>query len=426
MPRQSKRGQNNKKKVVVVARRKKPTAPQQEVSAIGQALRALGGLGGGFAGGMLGQSSAGSALGTSLGAAVSKWLGSGDYTVRQNSIVSSTLRGSASVPMMHNTGQTVTIRHKEYLCAITGSVAFKVQRFFILQPGDANTFPWLSGIAHRFQQYRIKGMVLHYVPTSGYAVSGTNPALGSVMMQTSYRANDNDPANKVEMLNEYWACESIPSDSFCHPIECAPQENPFQIHYTRTLPVPPNDSPLLYDLGKTHIATQGMPDDGKPVGDLWVTYEVELIKPQIASSVLSENQTGFARSANAPTTVSPFGTAAVTATGSLPFTIKEKLLTFPIGTLGSFIVTVRVDAATTFTAFDGNLSATLVNCIPIPVVSDGGTYSRNVVVAATSMNSGFYQFGVRLEDPSAIATATLPAMSWSGVAAATQVTVSEL
>jgi hypothetical protein len=214
---------------------------KSEISLIGQALRAIGSAGGGVLGGMLGSSGAGAAAGNNLGAAVSRWIGAGDYSVGSNSIVKQT-RASPHVPMMHSQNQTITVRHKEYLMQVTSSTGFAVTQAFTLNPGLEATFPWLSNIARNYQEYSIKGAVFHYVPTSGNAISGTNNALGSVMMQTTYRSTDSPPVSKVELLNEYWACESIPSESFCHPIECDPKENPFNIQYVRTGTVPAGDS----------------------------------------------------------------------------------------------------------------------------------------------------------------------------------------
>lgn len=420
------------KRATVTLKKSKTKAQKErrkEVSLIGQALRSLGGLGGGAIGGMFGQAGVGNSVGTSLGAAISKWLGAGDYTVKQNSIVQATLKGSNSIPMMHNMGQSVTIRHKEFLCSVKGSKDFTLQRFFLLQPGDTNTFPWLSGVANRFQQYRIKGMVFHYVPTSGYAVSGDDPSLGAVMIQTSYRANDSDPTSKVEMMNEYWASENVPSDSFCHPIECSPQENPFQIHYVRTLPVPSGDSPLLYDIGKTYVATQGMPGEGKVVGDLWVTYEIELLKPQIRSDVLSETGSAVAESVGTVTSGSaPLGNALSVATGTIPFSMINRTITFPVGLLGRFIVTIRLLPVTTFTAVDLSGAPVLTNCEAWPIDSGLQTYTRTVMVAGAgaTVNSGYYQFGVSLTDPSNIASALISGGSWTGTASFTRVTVAQL
>lgn len=326
--------------------------------------------------------------------------------------------------MMHNTGQTITVRHKEFIASIKGSVDFNLQRFFILQPGDTNTFPWLSGIADKFQQYRVKGMVYHYVPTSGYAVNGTNPAIGAVMMQTSYRANDTPPASKSEMLNEYWASEASPADSFCHPIECSPKENPFSVHYVRTNPPPASDSPLLYDLGVTYVATQGMQADNNVVGDLWVTYEIELSKPVVASNVTDTVPSAMLLTTTGISTAAPLGTTTLTATGqSVPFTFSGRTITFPVGLIGTFLITVRIAASGGFTAMDLSGSATLENCSGT-LAESAGVYTRTVLNAATYMNAGYYTAGVTLSDPSSVATFTLPAgITWTGTATSTSVTI---
>jgi hypothetical protein len=205
-------------------------------------------------GGYIGHPLAGGAAGSSLGAALSRWLGAGDYRVGTNSIVQRSLKSADSIPMMHNEAQSVVIRHREYLGEIRGNTSYTIEQSYQINPGNSKTFPWLSGIAVRFQEYRIKGMVYHYIPSSGAAVSGTNAALGTVMLSTSYRSNDSPPASKVEMLNEYCSNEAVPSEAFCHPIECDPKENPFNVQYVRSGDVPPEDSRLLYDLGVTYVA----------------------------------------------------------------------------------------------------------------------------------------------------------------------------
>nr|UNI73866.1 MAG: coat protein [brine shrimp noda-like virus 1] len=273
----------NRTKQVRIARAPKR---QQEMTRLGQALRSLGGLGGGVAGGIFGMPSSGAATGSSLGAALSKWLGSGDYQVSSNSMVSS-MKASGSIPLMHKNDQSIVVRHKEFIGEIKSSVDYKVQYSLELNPGVAATFPWLSNIAKNYQEYRFKGVIFHYVPTSGSAVASTNNALGSVMMQTSYRATDTPPDTKREILNEYWSTETAPFESTCHPIECNPAENPFNVQYVRQTSVPAGDNLLLYDLGRTFIATSGQQIDDVILGDLWITYEVELKKPTLYSNVMS-------------------------------------------------------------------------------------------------------------------------------------------
>jgi len=265
-------------------KKNKKMSTAAEPTALGKAMRALGGLGGGALGGMFGAPTLGGAAGSQLGALASKWLGFGDYAVDSNTVLT---KASNGIPTMHQNSQSVVVRHKEYIGPIKSSTDFKVHYELPLNPGMLISFPWLSQVATRFQEYAFKGVVFHYVPTSGSAISGTSPSLGSVMMQTTYRASDRAPQSKLEMMNEYCASESVPSEAFIHPIECDPRENPFNVHYVRST-VPPDGEPLMsYDLGKTCIATQGQLAAGNIVGDLWVTYEVELKKPLVSSDVLS-------------------------------------------------------------------------------------------------------------------------------------------
>lgn len=142
------------------AQKKKNKAVKQEVTRLGAALRMLGRAGGGMAGGVVGLGQEGAGLGQSLGASLSRWLGSGDYSVRSNSLVNS-LKASGTIPSMHRNDQTVVVRHKEFVTQVYSSQDFEVQRTFVLNPGLQSTFPWLHAIAANYQQYSIKGMVLH-------------------------------------------------------------------------------------------------------------------------------------------------------------------------------------------------------------------------------------------------------------------------
>lgn len=339
---------------------------QQEVGLLGQALRSLGGVAGGAVGSMFGAPIMGSSAGTGLGAAISKWLGSGDYSVSMNSMVSS-MKASGSIPAMHTSDQTVVVRHKEFICEVLSNTAFSVNRSFKINPGDAVTFPWLSRIANSYQQYRFKGVVYHYVPTSGTAVGGTSSALGSVILQTSYRASDTPPTTKVEMLNEYWSTESVPSETFAHPIECNPAENPFNVLYVKgaDVPVPAGDSSLLYDLGTTHLATSGQQVAGTVLGDLWVTYEVELKKPILASNTTSHTflYTSYANQ-NAPTTGNPFGSGTSTI-GNIPAAFSARTITLPAYSYGEFFIVVRyVGAGLSGLVATG--TSVVTNCALVP------------------------------------------------------------
>lgn len=375
MPRKT---QQQRRRAPVIAFQKKKKA-KDELTRLGAALRSLGGLGGRALGTMVGYGDAGASAGSGLGAAVSRWLGSGDYTVSANSIVQ---RAGSGVPMMHKTGQTVTVRHREYLGEVRSSTSFLVRNAFELNPGSRETFPWLSGVAGQFQEYSIKGMVFHYVPSSGSAVASTNNALGTVMLQTSYRATDVQPVSKVEMLNEFWSSESAPMNEFCHPIECDPKENPFNIHYVRTGNVSAAENVLMYDLGRTFLAVSGQQANDVVLGDLWVTYEVELKKPVVLNATSSNIRTALITGTNLQMGYN--SVQASTFEGSFALTPGSTGIGFPVGTTGSFLIAITYFGVTSFS----QAAPTFLRCSGLNIVAPSVNWSSSNI--ATGSNGVVY------------------------------------
>jgi len=393
---------------------------KSELTRLGAALRTLGGLGGGALGGLVGMPAAGSSLGTGLGANISKWLGSGDYEVTQNSIVTNAQRMSGTVPDMHKSNQSIIVRHKEFVTTVNSSQAFQVQGSYEINPGNVVLFPWLAGVAARFQEYKIRGMVYHYVPTSGAAVSSTNAALGSVMLQTSYRASDSPPTSKIEILNEYNSNESVPCEPFCHPIECDPKENPFNIQYVRSVETTATEDKLLYDLGTTHVAVQGCQTTGNPIGDLWVTYEIELKKPIVASNITSPFAT-YGLNVTGSSLASYLDGTKVT-TGTLPITTAGTTVSFPKGRVGSYQLTLILRG--TYTVLSTTSATTLTNCTAFNGPSGSPSVTTAKGGSTDAMSNPMFVMWVQVIDPSAQASIVLPAYTATGTHTGAALTVS--
>jgi len=281
-------------------------------------------------------------MGTDLGASISRWLGSGSYEVSNNSLVS---KASSGIPMMHNTSQSVIIRHREYVTDIAGNTGFAIVATLPLNPGLSVTFPWLSTIAQQFQEYTFKGLVFHYVPTSGDAIASTNSALGSVIISTNYRSTDPAYTNKQQMLNEYFSGDAKPSESFCHPIECNPKENPFNVQYVRVGAVPSGQDQKMYDLGQTYVATNAQ-QTAFTCGELWVTYEVELRKPVLFGTLSYESAYAFYNLNGLMSSSACLGTSAPSlvldtfVNGGLSITTAAGYVTIPRGNAGKYLVDV--------------------------------------------------------------------------------------
>nr|QYF49978.1 MAG: hypothetical protein 1 [Hubei farmland noda-like virus] len=329
---------------------------------------------------------------------------------------------------MHRTSTSIVVTHKEYLGEITGSTTFSVQNSFPLNPGMALTFPWLSGLAHQFQEYRIRGLIFHYIPTSGHAISSTNAALGTVMLQTTYRASDTAPSSKIEMLNEFWASEGSPSESFVHPVECDPKQNPFSTLYVRTGSVPAGDTLLMYDLGVTHVAVSGQQASGNVLGDLWVSYDIELSKPVAASNTTSDiiSATG---SFTSPVVNNLFSSGTQTIKG-WPFTAATNTITMSKGMLGTFALVLQVIPSTTFTMWNNVETALVVTYTNATAYTGGpsGTASMTTAISAGSViaDGVCHVNYFTVTDRTKPVTITYSAGLWTGTASTANVILSQL
>lgn len=180
--------------------------------------------------------------------------------------------------MTHTGSNSIRVRHREYLQDISSSSAFTTQGTFYINPGLSQTFPWLSQIASSFQQYKIHGLCAVFKSTSADAVSSTNAALGSVIV--SFNFNPTQPlfTNKQQQLETDFACDEKPTVSFIAPMECARSQTAIPELYVRQTGLASNQNQQLYDMALMQVSTQGS-QAVFTAGELWLTYDIELIKP---------------------------------------------------------------------------------------------------------------------------------------------------
>lgn len=246
-----------------------------------------------------GASLIGKFLGGKIGHLAEKITGFGDYSIAQNSI----MKGGMTPPQIVNSVDTGSfiVRHREYIGDITATQDFTC-RTYPINPGLSQTFPWLSTIANSFEQYRLRGVIFEFQSTSSDALlsAATSTALGSVAMSTDYDVADEPPTSKRQMLNSMFASSKKPSETFIHPIECKKALSSMNILYTRGAVVPSGFDARLYDFGRFNIATEGMQASNGVLGELWVTYEIELFKQQFNYISLADHFWCNAISQNRP------------------------------------------------------------------------------------------------------------------------------
>ena len=157
---------------------------------------------------------------------------------------------------------------------------------YVLNPGIASTFPWLSNIAKSFDQYQWLGLIFEFKSTTADVGSVSNLGMGTVIMSTDYDAADPPFGTKVEMENNQYTCSTKPSSSIYHAVECDPKVTVQPQLYVRSGPLTSTSLDLrFYDHGNFQIATQGLPaGTSGTIGELWCTYKVAFYKPQIHNS----------------------------------------------------------------------------------------------------------------------------------------------
>lgn len=264
--------------------------------------------------------------------------GFGDYQVNSNSLLAAATEGKNgyTVPIMSNSKVGTIIRHREYIQDVPGSVAFSLTSFSI-NPGLDTTFPWASPVSNCYSNYRMRGMMFEFVSlaTDYAAVQG----LGYVVMATQYNSLLPIFVDKKTMENSEYANSTKPSVNMCHPVECAPGELSISELYVRS-GVPPTNADLrLYDLGTFSIATGGQ-SGSATIGELWVTYEMELYFPILSGT----NQTIQGNHFNALianwTNANPLTTSSVTnwtpdPTNNMAVLCVGNLVTFGQDSIGT-------------------------------------------------------------------------------------------
>jgi hypothetical protein len=360
--------------------RKQPKQPKKKATPFADSGRILGGA----IGGMFGNSSMGKGIGRFLGSGIGSILGSGDYTVMGNQPKYNVLANGSQIPQFSTTRQTNIVCHREYLGDITGTAGFNNVPY-ILNPGVATTFPWLSGVANNYQEYRFHGLVFEFRPLITDFVTAGAP--GVVVMSTNYNADAVIYTTKQQMENAEYAVSVKPTMALMHGIECATSQTILPEKFIRTGAVPANQDLRLYDAGTFQFATQANPI--QDLGELWVSYCVEFFKP-IQPIVEFEPSIGFHAVRSTAAAATPFGLISVRTSGSLPVTVTGTAITITSAVPGvNYMMNIFWDNGISATVTFG--SSTFTNC---NLVQD---YNNGTAGEVSAPNSGVISSAANLQ-----------------------------
>jgi hypothetical protein len=212
--------------------------------------------------------------------------GYGDYTAPavSNDIVNG--GGASVVPSFKplGDGNGVCITHREFISDIFGpETAGGFQNtVYSINPALVRTFPWLAQVAANYEEYTMRQLIFTYRSTVTDFVAN-NGQVGSIIMATQYNPSDSPFASKQDAMEYDLAESGKVSMNMLHGVECDPKQlSGAAGKFTRAGPVTGSQDLKQYDWGNLNVAISNIPAqfENQALGELWVSYTVELRKPK--------------------------------------------------------------------------------------------------------------------------------------------------
>lgn len=253
-------------------------------------------------------------------------------TVSAAPVAFATRRTGAAPRMVSRPDGTIEVSHRTFLQPVDNNLDFTVVGI-PCNPGLSGSFPWLSKIARRYEEYRFKRLRYEFRSVASSATTGV------VMMSFDYDAADSAPASKGEQAQTIpnSECNVWMNNDLTVPISP-------QFRYVRAGTLATNLDVKTYDMGNLWLSSAY--GDNVIGGELYVEYTIELRKPTAGIDVGGEYSTP---TTNAST---PFGSTAVPGVSrgaAFPFSrIDGSNLRVTAG--GEYLITYIVQGGGTFTA----------------------------------------------------------------------------
>lgn len=220
-------------------------------------------------------------------------------TVSAAPVAFATKRTGAAARMTTKPDGTVEVSHRTFLNPVVNETGFVVQAV-PCNPGLSGSFPWLSKIARRYEEYRFKKLRYEFRSVASSSTSGV------IMMSFDYDAADDAPASKGEQA------QTIPNSEcnvWMNNDLAVPMDGKYR--YVRAGTLPPNLDVKTYDMGNMWISSAY--GNNVTGGELYVEYTVELRKPTAGvelGGTLTSSTTSFA---------APFVATSTTSGPAYPF-----------------------------------------------------------------------------------------------------------
>lgn len=181
------------------------------------------------------------------------------------------VRRGAGPRMVQTRSDCICIKHKELFDWPTGQSPYTVNAFLSVNPANSAVFPWLYRVAMNFEKYQFRKLKFTYYPRCGAT------QIGQAIMALDPKSSDSAPVS-LQVLSTY------------HVRSQGPMWKEFGINipqdviggglrFVRPAAFSAAGIASLYDVGRFIFATDGANPASATIGELEVSYEVELHLP---------------------------------------------------------------------------------------------------------------------------------------------------
>lgn len=180
--------------------------------------------------------------------------------------------GISSPPKLNSTQKGSHVNHRELIGTVNGSIAFTANKF-VCNPGMPATFPWLSGQAAQWEQYRFNRLRFRYLTRTA------TTTVGSIIMAPDYDPSDSPPASELA-VSTYQDC--VEDAVWVQELVCDLNVDSMfpngRRKFVRSGSVGQEDL-KLYDAANFFLCTLEQ-IGASAIGKLWVEYDVDFFTPQ--------------------------------------------------------------------------------------------------------------------------------------------------
>lgn len=218
--------------------------------------------------------------------------GRGLYTGQGEYVDNQLIAGSDQKPLhgsfSNNETGSVTYSARQFVRILNApsTGAFTTETLAI-NPGIAATYPWLSGIAANFEEYRFKQLIFEVQSTLDNTTLQANGQAGTIIIAADYNVNDSTFLNAEDLMQYHGAVSGKITDNLRCGVEMHPGKGRSgSTRFIRQAPHRLGTDLDEYDLGQVVLAYNNIPSAlyNQQVGYLWVYYTVELMKPKTQKS----------------------------------------------------------------------------------------------------------------------------------------------